>query len=202
MRWQLKWEDLMITIKLFPSTFLILFSLVFVVTIIIRVIRKKSYLKLFYVGIIELYVLLLVSVTLLPINIINPSLREGESRMIDYVQLIPFRTILETIESNGFLSIQLVGNIVLLLPLPILIGYVVKNKSFVILLAKCALISLGIEFIQICIDFAIQYPSRRFDVDDIILNVIGVMIGTMVFKTISHFETFYNWIGEKIVWKI
>ncbi len=83
----------MITIQLFPSTFLILFALVFLVTIIIRVIRKKSYLKLFYVGIIELYVLLLVSVTLLPINIINPSLIEGESRMIDYIQLIPFRTV-------------------------------------------------------------------------------------------------------------
>lgn len=192
----------MITIQLFPSTFLILFALIFVVTIIIRVIRKKSYLKLFYVGIIELYVLLLVSVTILPINIINPSLIEGESRFIDYFQLIPFRTIMETIEVNGYLSIQFVGNIVLLLPLPVLMGYSVKNKTSAILFLKCALVSFGIELIQIGIDFVLRYPSRRFDVDDIILNVIGILIGTMTFKIISHFKSFYNWIGGKIVWKI
>lgn len=49
-------EDSMITIQLFPNTFLILFFLIFIVTIIIRLVKKNNSLRLFYVGIIELYV--------------------------------------------------------------------------------------------------------------------------------------------------
>lgn len=111
----LKMGIIMVTIQLFPSTFLILFFLIFAVTIIIRAVKKENSLKLFYVGIIELYVLLLVSVTILPINIIDSSLMENKSRWINYFQLIPFRTITEIFRHSGFLSVQLIGNIVLLL---------------------------------------------------------------------------------------
>lgn len=64
------------------------------------------------------------------------------------------------------------------------------------------MISFGIEFIQLCIDFVLQYPSRRFDVDDIILDVVGILIGMVIYKIISRFRRFYNWIGENIVWMI
>lgn len=195
-------EDSMITIQLFPNTFLILFFLIFIVTIIIRLVKKNNSLRFFYVGIIELYVLLLISVTILPINIIDSSLMKAKSGLVNCFQLIPFRTITKIFRYDGFLSIQLIGNIVLLLPLPILIGFVVKNKSFAVLFIKCTMFSLGIEIAQVCIDLVLQYPSRRFDVDDIILNIIGILIGIVIFKTISCFEKFYHWIGENIVWTV
>lgn len=192
----------MVTIQLFPQTFLILFAFIFTVTSIVRVIRKKSVLKLFYVGIIETYILLLFSVVILPINIIDTSLLEGESKFLDYFQLVPFRTIGEMLKYNDFFSIQLIGNIVLLMPLPILIGYANREKHFVALFSKCAMVSVGIELIQVCIDFALQYPSRKFDVDDIILNVLGVLMGTVILMLLTRLGKIYNWIGENIVWKI
>ena len=192
----------MITIQLFPSTFLFLFAVVFVVTIIVRAVRKTSKLKLFYVGIIELYVLLLFSVTILPIQIVDSVMLEEKIAFVNYFQLIPFYSIRALFKNHDFLSIQLVGNVILLMPLPILLGYINKKNSFMMLFAKCTAISLGIEIVQLCIDLVLQYPSRVFDVDDIILNAVGILLGILVFYLIFRFKKLYNWIGENIVWEI
>ena len=45
-----------------------------------------------------------------------------------------------------------------------------------------------------------SYPSRIFDVDDIILNGIGILIGMIIFKILKEQQKIYDFIGEKIVW--
>lgn len=54
-----------------------------------------------------------------------------------------------------------------------------------------AVISLGIELIQLGIDIIGHYPSHVADVDDFILNVTGVAISTIILHLI-HKKDFYT----------
>ena len=57
-----------------------------------------------------------------------------------------------------------------------------KIKNFLIL---ALLVSAGIEFLQFFIGVILQYNYRSVDVDDIILNVIGAMIGYIIYLIIK-----------------
>jgi glycopeptide antibiotics resistance protein len=137
---------------------------------------------------VEVYILLLISTTILPVRIINPSLIEQESRLMDYVQLFPFRTIKEVLLYEGIGSIQIIGNIILFIPLPILIAYTSKKHNTFSVFIKSFFAPMGIEIIQFCMDILLKYPSRKFDVDDIILNTTGILIGLFIFKVIFYFK--------------
>jgi glycopeptide antibiotics resistance protein len=151
----------------------------------IQFLRKRSHPRLLFVSILEFYLLLLFSVVILPIRILPPALLEKEGQLADYLQLIPFRTISRTLKDSGVMSIQIIGNILLLLPLPILLGCMGKKSTFSGLLVRCFLVSAGIEILQLCIDIVLKYPSRTFDVDDLILNTFGIVIGIGIFKQIG-----------------
>lgn len=189
----------MITIQLFPETFIILYGVIFVITCLIYKIKRNKSLNLFFVGIIELYILLVLSVTLLPLRIIPAELRQETCNYIYFFQLIPFVTIKEVFRFSGFFSIQLFGNIVLTIPMPILLGYATKEKKGIRLFTKSCVIPIGIEVTQLIIDFIVQYPSRFFDVDDIILNVCGIFIGTIIYIIMRHFKRLYDWIESNMV---
>jgi glycopeptide antibiotics resistance protein len=94
---------------------------------------------------------------------------------------IPFRTIgiyLANLDS-GFWLRNLVGNLILLLPLG-LVGPIVfpwLNRWLHVLLAAVA-ISLAIEIAQLWV------PDRSADVDDLMLNVLGAMIGFAIFRAL------------------
>jgi glycopeptide antibiotics resistance protein len=87
---------------------------------------------------------------------------------------IPLRTIgiyLANLES-GFWLRNLVGNLLLLLPLG-LVGPIVfpwMDRWWRLLLAAVAL-SLAIEITQLWV------PDRSADVDDLLLNVVGALLG-------------------------
>ena len=73
--------------------------------------------------------------------------------------------------------INIVGNIVLFIPIGILIPILWKIKDrYVILIGF--LISLSIEITQLFLD-------RVTDVDDLILNTLGVIIGVLVYKCVK-----------------
>ena len=95
---------------------------------------------------------------------------------------IPLRTIgiyLANLDS-GFWLRNLVGNLVLLLPLG-LVGPIVfpwLDRWLRVLLAAVA-ISLAIEVAQLWV------PDRSADVDDLILNVVGAMLGYAIFTALG-----------------
>lgn len=92
--------------------------------------------------------------------------------------LVPFKEILRyPIGSENFYR-QVIGNIVLFVPFGFFATYYTKinritNISFITLL-----VSLTIEIVQ-------KYIGRSFDVDDIILNVVGGIIGFLVFVALD-----------------
>ncbi len=71
---------------------------------------------------------------------------------------------------------NLVGNVVVFIPFGFLLPYVLKNgKNFFVMLFNSVLFVLGIEFFQLFSAFG------AFDVDDILLNCIGAIIGYVGF---------------------
>lgn len=83
---------------------------------------------------------------------------------------------------------NIVGNIVLFMPFGFLISYIFKiNKKYLILLLVF-ITSIIIECIQLSI-------GRCFDVDDVILNVIGGFLGYIIYSLFNRIlgnETEHN----------
>jgi glycopeptide antibiotics resistance protein len=98
---------------------------------------------------------------------------------------VPFLTIgiyLDNLDSPFWVR-QLLGNLALLLPVGVLGPVVVPalRRWWLVLLVALA-ISAGIEVAQLFI------PDRSADVDDVIVNVAGAMLGFVVFHVGSLFR--------------
>ena len=92
--------------------------------------------------------------------------------------LMPFKTILPyLLGEKGFIIavINLVGNVVLLIPLGFLAPFVHLKMTWKKSLALAAAAGLTIEGMQVVLHVGI------FDIDDVILNGVGVMVGYWVF---------------------
>ena len=88
--------------------------------------------------------------------------------------LIPFKTILFYLQGhNGFLIafINIIGNIVALVPLGLLLPFVFQKLNWKKILLISFVAGLAIELVQMCLHIGI------FDIDDVILNGLGVIVG-------------------------
>ncbi len=78
------------------------------------------------------------------------------------------------------LDIQVVGNLVMLLPLgiylPLLYSKFRRWHSFFVVLLICLLVSVGIELLQLITSY------RSTDIDDVILNTLGGGIGFIIYQ--------------------
>lgn len=95
--------------------------------------------------------------------------------------IIPLKTILLFLKSG--ITIQTIanigGNIVLFVPLGYF-AYIKYNKNIIKTLSLCISLTILVETIQIIL------PMRLTDIDDIILNTLGGIIGIIIAKiTIS-----------------
>jgi glycopeptide antibiotics resistance protein len=91
---------------------------------------------------------------------------------------VPFKTILPyLLGEKGLMiaTINLVGNIVLLMPIGFLVPFIYRNIGWKKSLALGVAAGLAIEGMQALIRVGI------FDIDDVILNGTGVMVGYWAF---------------------
>lgn len=87
---------------------------------------------------------------------------------------IPFKEIFRySIGSHKFMK-NVLGNIMLFIPFGFLTSYLLKNRKFGIATILTVIASLTIETVQ-------YYIGRVFDIDDIILNLLGGIIGFLIF---------------------
>jgi glycopeptide antibiotics resistance protein len=92
--------------------------------------------------------------------------------------LVPFKTILAYAvgEPGGAMAtLNLVGNVILFTPIGILVPLVFPNTTWPKVLAVAAGVGLTVEAMELAFRVGI------FDVDDILLNGLGVMIGYWAF---------------------
>lgn len=76
---------------------------------------------------------------------------------------------------------NIVGNIILFIPFGYFVSHVMQTKNPFPTFIISVITSVVIEFTQLKI-------GRTFDVDDILLNIIGSMVGFIVFFIIDKFE--------------
>lgn len=170
----------MLEINLSFITFIILYIIIFLITALFyRFGYKEKRIKLRFIAIFEMYLLVVFKIVILPIRIITDEVLKTEFSqdftLGNAVQLIPLQSVKEFLEAGIYL--QIVGNILLLLPLPVFLIFLLnKNNTKRVLLSSFGF-CLGIEMIQLCICLCTRFSTRIFDVDDILLNSIGILLG-------------------------
>ena len=155
--------------------------------------RKFFCLKEFFVVMFQVYLALLISVTIFPLRI-------GDIKVNLLVNFIPIvnsvKDLMVGVNSMGFFMVKfwiinILGNIILLAPLAFIMPLISKKfrslRSVVIL---CFCTSLFIEFLQFLSLFIGNL--RSVDIDDIIFNTLGAFIGFGAFKILSRFSFFKN----------
>ena len=88
---------------------------------------------------------------------------------------IPFKEICRYDLTSPLFFKNIIGNILLFIPLGFLIAYKLNLKHFYSIILLSLYFSVCIESIQLII-------GRVFDIDDILLNTIGGIIGYCLFK--------------------
>lgn len=95
----------------------------------------------------------------------------GHSSGINY---IPFTEIMRYEFGSKLFLYNVLGNILIFIPFGFFISYYIKAKKITSLFLVTLLVSACVEFVQVNI-------GRSFDVDDIILNVLGGLCGYLLY---------------------
>ena len=94
---------------------------------------------------------------------------------------IPFKEILRYEVGSGAFVKNILGNIILFIPFGLFVSYILKTKKKIPILFITLVISAVIEFTQMQI-------GRTFDIDDIILNLVGGFIGYLIYVVFKGVE--------------
>lgn len=91
---------------------------------------------------------------------------------------IPFKEMFRYSFGSRLFIKNVIGNIILFIPYGFFIGYYLKLNRFSSAAIMITITSLSIEITQLLI-------GRVFDIDDIILNIIGGIFGFYIFKSLD-----------------
>ena len=92
---------------------------------------------------------------------------------------IPFREIFRYEFGNRYFVKNVLGNMLMFLPFGLFISIILRPKKHYIILFLVLIASVSIEWVQLSI-------GRVFDIDDILLNVVGGMIGYLFYIMFVH----------------
>lgn len=198
----------------FGSEFIIkvLFIIWVITRVITIVISKKNGKKIFLgkeimVNLFAIYIIMLIAVTLFPIEIIldKEILEEANNTFLNNrfkVNLIPFNDYYLTFKNMGMNTFSyyffrgLIGNVILLVPfIGYLCMYIKKIRSIKNVIIVSVLISLSIELLQLIQNITfISGGMRIVTIDDLILNTIGGVIGYYLFNIIykTKLKTYFK----------
>lgn len=148
-------------------------------------------------ALLALYVFVLFKIILFKFGPIDPAfLRRQLKASLEHPGLIyrrlhegnlePFREITRTVHALSTTGlINLVGNIALFIPYGMLLGWLYGGKK--LSLAGAMLQSFGLSLVLEGAQAV--FSLGKFDVDDLILNSVGGLIGCIVFKIAAYLTT-------------
>ncbi len=111
---------------------------------------------------------------------------------------IPFKEMFRYKFGSRLFLRNVVGNVLMFLPYGFFLHYFIRKSSDKLAFLLITILSFTIEFTQLCI-------GRVFDVDDIILNILGGMIGFYLFYYLNSIREKFpkilkkNWFYNIIV---
>ena len=130
-------------------------------------------------GVFLCYVLLLLKILFLS-RVSISQLMNGQRGIIRSINLVPFQSIMQFISGSAevkkFAFGNVIGNIVLFVPLGVYLPVFKKDKRILPSLLLVFLMSLLTEAIQG------YFGIGAADIDDIILNCLGGLIGILIYK--------------------
>ena len=94
---------------------------------------------------------------------------------------IPFKEITRYSLTSSLFYKNVIGNMLLFVPFGYFVNCYLENKKLYINLIISFITSISIEVIQMNID-------RSFDIDDIILNISGGIIGFIIYKFLDYIK--------------
>lgn len=94
---------------------------------------------------------------------------------------IPFKEIFRYDFGTRLFYKNVIGNMMMFMPYGLFITYFLKTKKVSLILFLSFILSLTIEITQFFI-------GRVFDIDDIMLNLIGALIGFYLFRIINNIK--------------
>ena len=154
---------------------LLLFVIVIVTIRIIDVIINKKKFVLYK----DLFILTFILYMFLLFELVTSTDFESYSN-----NFIPFKEIMRYEYTSKLFYKNVLGNVLLFVPFGYFVNKMLKNKQLIIGVFITLVTSLSIELIQMNI-------GRSFDIDDIILNLVGGILGCIIYK-------FLDFIKEKL----
>ena len=126
----------------------------------------------------------LVALTLFPLPL-PPYDAVGGVRASPWIEPVPLRTIGRAIEA-GWSSPEartLVGNVAAFVPLGILAPTLSgRARSWARIVLLGLAVSLAVETAQLALSLVMGFPWRVFDVDDLLLNTLGAVLGYALWR--------------------
>lgn len=105
-------------------------------------------------------------------------LTNSEANIGGGYNIMPFTEMTRYTFGSNLFMLNVVGNILAFIPFGYFVSYYVKPKKAFVPMLVSIIISTTVEFIQLFI-------GRSFDVDDIILNVLGSILGYLLYIGMS-----------------
>lgn len=126
------------------------------------------------------------AVTVFPMVIGRPAFSmAADPGWRDSVNLVPFRTIELYLRSSltGVARVNLLGNLALLAPMGLMLPLRWRRFGGWWRIALAGVVcATSIELLQFARKYVLGMPGRSVDVDDVILNTLGVLLAFTVFK--------------------
>lgn len=98
---------------------------------------------------------------------------------------LPFREMFRYSFGSRLFIKNVLGNMLMFIPYGFFSSYFLKEKNGIIIFVLTTILSFSIEYIQLQI-------GRVFDIDDIILNVIGGLIGYGIYMCFYKIKKVFN----------
>jgi glycopeptide antibiotics resistance protein len=157
--------------------------LILVVLLIILSRRKHNPSYLFCFSIFWVYLLVVLKETIFPIPLSGDMVEvmREETAFMSGVNLIPLYFGPFASTSIRAIFVSSILNVILTVPFGFGVSFIaqVRTRNFFWL---AIIVGLGIESIQLVISLALRYPYRTIDVNDVLFNALGVLIGYGFFR--------------------
>ncbi len=140
--------------------------------------KRKEKTQILKISILYLYLSLVLFVTILPIDFTLDFKWQHSSINMTYIHLEPFNDLI-----MGYKNAlkQIILNIIMTIPFGFLCCILKKNSTILGVIIKTFLLSFSIEFIQLIMTVFLLH-HRSCDITDLITNLIGGIVGFILYK--------------------
>jgi glycopeptide antibiotics resistance protein len=138
--------------------------------------------------------LLLAYLVVLAVLTLRPVGADVESNV--RVNLKPFATILQALRQGPgtFAFTILVGNVLAFVPLGLLLPMAFRRLPWLLVIPVGAALSGAIEVAQYALSTNLGYGYRRADIDDVIVNVFGTVVGLTLYAALKLAASLVRWV--------